>query len=95
MLRNLDNDKSKLVIDLSCRKTGEQSWHVAMNKWQKITDMEVNQGMSFLRLPLFSHAKSPFRTFGIGHVKFPLANLFLPLGQWRLRLTTDTSSPPL
>lgn len=44
VLKALGNDKSKLVIDLSCRKTGEQTWHVAMNKWQKITDMEVNQG---------------------------------------------------
>lgn len=44
MLKALGNDKNKLVIDLSCRKTGEQMWHVAMNKWQKITDMEVNQG---------------------------------------------------
>ncbi|SPO05705.1 probable 5` Pro-FAR isomerase [Cephalotrichum gorgonifer] len=43
VLEALGNDKSKLVIDLSCRKTGEQTWHVAMNKWQKITDMEVNQ----------------------------------------------------
>jgi phosphoribosylformimino-5-aminoimidazole carboxamide ribotide isomerase len=41
----LDGDTSKLVIDLSCRaKDGK--WFVAMNKWQTITDFEVNQGMS-------------------------------------------------
>lgn len=44
MLAALDGDKSKLVIDLSCRRKGDDSWFVAMNKWQTITDMEVNQG---------------------------------------------------
>ncbi|KAI9878396.1 MAG: Enzyme that catalyzes the fourth step in the histidine pathway [Pleopsidium flavum] len=38
----LGDDKDKLVIDLSCRRKGN-SWYVAMNKWQTITDMEVNQ----------------------------------------------------
>ncbi|KAI4253850.1 MAG: hypothetical protein L6R42_007423, partial [Xanthoria sp. 1 TBL-2021] len=38
----LDNDVGKLVIDLSCRRTGGR-WMVAMNKWQTLTDMEVNQ----------------------------------------------------
>lgn len=46
MLAALDGDKSKLVIDLSCRRRGEDRWFVAMNKWQTITDMEVNQGES-------------------------------------------------
>lgn len=46
VLKALGGDKDKLVIDLSCRRTDEQKWHVAMNKWQKITDMEVNQGRS-------------------------------------------------
>jgi phosphoribosylformimino-5-aminoimidazole carboxamide ribotide isomerase len=32
---------------LSCRKRGDK-WIVAMNKWQDLTDMEVNQGRSFL-----------------------------------------------
>lgn len=44
MLEALGGDKNKLVIDLSCRRRGEDSWYVAMNKWQTITDMEVNQG---------------------------------------------------
>ena len=44
MLEALGGDRGKLVIDLSCRRTDGQRWHVAMNKWQKITDMEVNGG---------------------------------------------------
>ena len=39
----LDRDKSKLVIDLSCRRQGDR-WIVAMNKWQTLTDMELNDG---------------------------------------------------
>ncbi|KAF5964418.1 1-(5-phosphoribosyl)-5-imidazole-4-carboxamide isomerase [Fusarium coicis] len=44
VLQALGGDRNKLVIDLSCRRRGEDSWFVAMNKWQTITDMEVNQG---------------------------------------------------
>ncbi|KAH7354472.1 hypothetical protein B0T11DRAFT_288707 [Plectosphaerella cucumerina] len=43
VLRALGNDKEKLVIDLSCRRRGDDCWFVAMNKWQTITDMEVNE----------------------------------------------------
>ena len=39
----LGGDVSKLVIDLSCRRQGD-IWVVAMNKWQTLTDMEVNRG---------------------------------------------------
>ena len=42
VLGALDQDKTKLVIDLSCRRQGSK-WVVAMNKWQKLTDMEVNE----------------------------------------------------
>lgn len=42
MLKSLDGDKEKLVIDLSCRRRHD-NWFVAMNKWQTITDMEVNE----------------------------------------------------
>lgn len=38
--------KDRLVVDLSCRKrmdNGEQRWIVAMNKWQKLTDLELNE----------------------------------------------------
>ncbi|EPE35442.1 Ribulose-phosphate binding barrel [Glarea lozoyensis ATCC 20868] len=42
VLAALDGDKEKLVIDLSCRRR-EETWFVAMNKWQTITDMEVNE----------------------------------------------------
>lgn len=48
VLAALGGDKSKLIIDLSCRRQQgdgqEAKWFVAMNKWQTITDMEVNQG---------------------------------------------------
>ncbi len=54
MLAALGGDRDRLVIDLSCRRRGGgggggDRWFVAMNKWQTITDMEVNQGpfMSF------------------------------------------------
>jgi len=43
VLDALDDRKSKLVIDLSCRRQGSR-WVVAMNKWQTLTDMEVNEG---------------------------------------------------
>ena len=42
VLEALDQDKTKLVIDLSCRRQ-DSKWVVAMNKWQTLTDMEVNQ----------------------------------------------------
>ncbi|KAL1916837.1 uncharacterized protein VTP21DRAFT_5541 [Calcarisporiella thermophila] len=34
--------KDKLVVDLSCRKRDDK-WIVAMNKWQTLTDMQVNK----------------------------------------------------
>ncbi|KAJ8128177.1 hypothetical protein O1611_g5458 [Lasiodiplodia mahajangana] len=43
VLASLGGDKNKLVIDLSCRRRGDDRWFVAMNKWQTITDMEVTQ----------------------------------------------------
>lgn len=42
VLQALGGDKDKLVIDLSCRKQGG-GWVVAMNKWQDLTDMELNE----------------------------------------------------
>ncbi|KAK4961096.1 Enzyme that catalyzes the fourth step in the histidine pathway [Elasticomyces elasticus] len=44
VLNVLDGDRNKLVIDLSCRRVGE-GWKVAMDKWQTITDFEINKGM--------------------------------------------------
>lgn len=41
MLDSLGGDKEKLVIDLSCRCVGD-GWRVAMDKWQTITDFEIN-----------------------------------------------------
>lgn len=45
VLNVLGGDRSKLVIDLSCRKQGAR-WFVAMNKWQTLTDMELNDSKS-------------------------------------------------
>lgn len=42
VLAALDNDTSKLVIDLSCRRKDDK-WFVATNKWQTITDFELSQ----------------------------------------------------
>lgn len=53
VLKALGGDTSKLVIDLSCRRSADQKWFVAMNKWQTITDMEVNLG----KLVYISHSK--------------------------------------
>lgn len=47
VLQALDNDKSRLVIDLSCRRKDDK-WFVATNKWQTITDSELNQGTSHI-----------------------------------------------
>jgi phosphoribosylformimino-5-aminoimidazole carboxamide ribotide isomerase len=38
-----EDNKHRLVIDLSCRRRGD-TWFVAMNRWQTITDFEVNEG---------------------------------------------------
>ncbi|MCJ1430769.1 Enzyme that catalyzes the fourth step in the histidine pathway [Xylographa pallens] len=46
MLAALGGDRRKVVIDLSCRRQqsgdGEVKWVVAMDKWQRLTDMEIN-----------------------------------------------------
>ncbi|QLG73813.1 hypothetical protein HG535_0F03240 [Zygotorulaspora mrakii] len=34
--------KDRLVVDLSCRRTKDNEWVVAMNKWQKLTDLNLN-----------------------------------------------------
>ncbi|KAJ7180083.1 Phosphoribosylformimino-5-aminoimidazole carboxamide ribotide isomerase [Mycena crocata] len=34
--------KDRLVVDVSCRKRGD-SWFVAINKWQEMTDMQVSR----------------------------------------------------
>lgn len=35
--------KQHLVVDLSCRKQPDGRWIVAMNRWQTLTDLEVNK----------------------------------------------------
>ncbi|KAE8222572.1 hypothetical protein CF326_g8351 [Tilletia indica] len=34
--------RERLVVDVSCRRRGDK-WIVAMNRWQSLTDLEVNQ----------------------------------------------------
>ena len=43
VLAALGGDKSKLVLDLSCRRK-DNTWFVAMDRWQTITEMEINKG---------------------------------------------------
>ena len=45
ILHVLNQDRNKLVIDLSCRRQGAK-WFVAMNKWQTLTDMELDKSRS-------------------------------------------------
>ncbi|KAI9746461.1 MAG: Enzyme that catalyzes the fourth step in the histidine pathway [Claussenomyces sp. TS43310] len=42
VLKSLNDEKQRLVIDLSCRRRND-TWFVAMDKWQTVTDMEVNE----------------------------------------------------
>ncbi|KAL5003126.1 hypothetical protein BDV10DRAFT_66687 [Aspergillus recurvatus] len=53
VLAALGGDKSKLVLDLSCRRK-DDTWFVAMNRWQTITEMEINQGSISLLEPYCS-----------------------------------------
>jgi len=52
-LKALGGDKEKLVVDLSCRRQGTK-WIVAMNKWQTLTGMEVNQGIACSLLLMYN-----------------------------------------
>lgn len=48
--------KDRLVVDLSCRKVEDgtsHKWVVAMNKWQKLTDLELNHD-TFSRLSQYA-----------------------------------------
>lgn len=47
VLAALGGDRSKLVLDLSCRRK-DNTWFVAMDRWQTITEMEINQGKLLL-----------------------------------------------
>lgn len=47
VLHALNQDRNQLVIDLSCRRHGAK-WLVAMNKWQTLTDMELDESRSTL-----------------------------------------------
>ncbi|QLQ80531.1 hypothetical protein HG537_0D05320 [Torulaspora globosa] len=48
--------KDRLVVDLSCRKkmdNGVSRWIVAMNKWQKLTDLELSEE-TFMKLSQYT-----------------------------------------
>ncbi|KAL9624598.1 MAG: hypothetical protein Q9160_001263 [Pyrenula sp. 1 TL-2023] len=53
VLVTLQNDKNRLVIDLSCRRK-DGTWYVAMNKWQTLTDMEISQASITMLEPFCS-----------------------------------------
>jgi phosphoribosylformimino-5-aminoimidazole carboxamide ribotide isomerase len=36
--------RERLVVDLSCRRVGD-SWHVAMNRWQTVTEVRLDAGL--------------------------------------------------
>lgn len=72
--------REKVVIDLSCRKVGD-GWKVAMNRWQTVTEMDVNletitQLSSYCGEFLIHAADVEGQCAG---VDVPLVNL---LGQW-------------
>lgn len=46
--------KDRLVVDLSCRKTSDERWIVAMNKWQTLTTLELNQD-TFTKLSKYTN----------------------------------------
>ncbi|EFE40391.1 hypothetical protein TRV_04874 [Trichophyton verrucosum HKI 0517] len=62
ILAAIGGDTSKLVLDLSCRKRGN-TWFVAMDKWQTVTNMEITQGtccMIDIKKPSSSSPKSRY-----------------------------------
>lgn len=46
----LGGERGRLVVDLSCRRGQGGTWWVAMDKWQTVTDVEVNRGLWFVLL---------------------------------------------
>lgn len=54
VLAALGGDRSKLVLDLSCRRK-DDTWFVAMDRWQTITEMEITQGMSSISMCFQNH----------------------------------------
>ncbi|KAL9093364.1 MAG: hypothetical protein Q9165_004105 [Trypethelium subeluteriae] len=53
VLAALGGDREKLVVDVSCKRV-EGKWVVAMDKWTRLTDMEVNQGKSRFSITMFA-----------------------------------------
>lgn len=59
VLAALGDNKEKLVIDLSCRRKDDR-WFVATNKWQTITDFELNQGVSRFCVSYEQESANPY-----------------------------------
>jgi phosphoribosylformimino-5-aminoimidazole carboxamide ribotide isomerase len=56
--------KRWLVIDLSCRRR-DHRWFVAMNRWQTVTDTEINKGTPKTKtLP-----RQPLKANGLGEIE--------------------------
>ncbi|KAI9661616.1 MAG: Enzyme that catalyzes the fourth step in the histidine pathway [Bathelium mastoideum] len=53
ILSAIGGDRQKLVVDVSC-KTQDGKWIVAMDKWTRLTDMEVNEESVHLLAPYCS-----------------------------------------
>ncbi|GAB5589712.1 Enzyme that catalyzes the fourth step in the histidine pathway [Umbelopsis nana] len=78
--------KEKLVVDVSCRRK-DNKWIVAMNKWQTMTDMEVNKET----LDLLSQYCSEFLVHAAdveGLCKGIDQDLVQKLGEWATIPTT-------
>ena len=74
VLDALGGDVNKLVIDLSCRRK-EDKWVVAMNRWQTLTDMEVNQGALHYPHPQSPSTRLPTRSLPS---QYPTITLTIP-----------------
>ncbi|KJK62204.1 Histidine biosynthesis protein [Aspergillus parasiticus SU-1] len=79
VLSALGGDRSKLVLDLSCRKK-DNTWFVAMNRWQTITEMEINQGKFCFFLSFFFFFRV-FRLF-IASLVFDMKPVVSVLNAW-------------
>ncbi|KAF2238632.1 Phosphoribosylformimino-5-aminoimidazole carboxamide ribotide isomerase [Viridothelium virens] len=53
VLAALGGDREKLVVDVSCKQV-QGKWVVAMDKWTRLTDMEVNQDSIHVLAPFCS-----------------------------------------
>ena len=62
--------KEQLVIDLSCRRRNN-SWFVAINKWQTVTSLEISKGenVQFQKISIPTPWKVHGSSEGVGGLK--------------------------